>query len=91
MKRDIFIWDVHGCIAELELLLGEISFNKKRDRLFFTGDVVSKWPCSIEVLELIKWLKNRAAIVMWNHEHGFCLNLDYLCSKTDTAPIRWKN
>lgn len=85
--RNIFIGDVHWCIDELEHLLDEVSFKKAKDRVFFTGDVVGKWPCSMEVLKLIESLKDRANVVMWNHEHWFCRNLDNLCSETDTAPV----
>jgi len=86
-SRNIFIGDVHWCIEELEALIQEVWFNKKRDRLFFTGDVIGKGPESMEVLRFIESLKDRATSVMWNHEHGFCKNLKHLASKSDKAPI----
>lgn len=63
-----FIGDVHGCYDELMLLLGQIRFNRGRDRLVFVGDLVNRGGQSIEVLRFIHSLGSRAQMVLGNHD-----------------------
>lgn len=62
------IGDVHGCFAELQLLLSEFNFNSKQDILWFTGDLVNGGPQSIETLQFIMDLQERAICVLGNHD-----------------------
>lgn len=61
------IGDVHGCCDTLIKLLDCINF-KSSDILWFTGDLINKGPKSLNVLNFIKALGNRAVCVIGNHE-----------------------
>lgn len=63
-----FIGDVHGCYKSLQTILNQIHFNPNIDTLYFTGDLVSRGPNSLEVLRFIKSLKNSAYTVLGNHD-----------------------
>ncbi|KAL4913948.1 Metallo-dependent phosphatase-like protein [Aspergillus aurantiobrunneus] len=65
-RRLIFIGDVHGCKPELERLLDEVSFDKARDHLIFVGDLITKGPDSLGVLDLAR--DYSASCVRGNHE-----------------------
>lgn len=62
------IGDVHGCYNNLMNILEKISFNPKIDTLWFTGDLVSKGPNSLEVLRLIYTLNDSVHLVLGNHD-----------------------
>lgn len=68
MKRTIFIWDVHGCMSELEALLSVLEYKQKKDKLLFTWDLIHKWPESEEVVRFISSSKWKVYSIMWNHE-----------------------
>ncbi len=63
--RTLIVGDVHGCQAELEALLSEVSF-KGDDKLVFVGDLVARGPDSLGVLELARRLNAKS--VQGNHE-----------------------
>lgn len=60
--------DIHGCYEELRLLLDKSSFNPKKDYLWIAGDLVSRGPNSLQVLEYLYSLKHRVKIVLGNHD-----------------------
>ncbi len=62
------IGDLQGCYDELRALLKKIRFNPARDRLWFTGDLVSRGPLSLECLRYVKSLGRRAIVTLGNHD-----------------------
>ncbi|MEJ2115598.1 MAG: symmetrical bis(5'-nucleosyl)-tetraphosphatase [Gammaproteobacteria bacterium] len=62
------IGDVQGCFDELQELVKYISFNPKKDQLWFVGDLVNRGPKSLETLRWIKSLGNSAVTVLGNHD-----------------------
>lgn len=65
MPRTLFIGDVHSCADELSDLLDHAALASD-DRVFFTGDLLSRGPKPHQVLELFRKLGARAPI--GNHE-----------------------
>ena len=72
--RTFFIGDVHGCFDELIELTHRIGL-RDDDRLFFAGDIINKWPKSLEVVEWIRARPNTYS-VLGNHEY-FSLESKY--------------
>ena len=65
MARSIFIGDVHSCAAELAELLSAVAVTAE-DRVYFTGDLLTRGPDALGVLRLFRELGARASI--GNHE-----------------------
>jgi bis(5'-nucleosyl)-tetraphosphatase (symmetrical) len=62
------IGDVQGCFDEMERLLGAFHYERKRDVLWFVGDLVNRGPKSLEVLRFVRSLDDRAITVLGNHD-----------------------
>ncbi|HEY4104201.1 MAG TPA: metallophosphoesterase [Polyangiaceae bacterium] len=65
MARSIFIGDVHSCAAELAQLLSAVGVTDD-DHVYFTGDLLTRGPDALGVMNLFKSLRARSA--MGNHE-----------------------
>ena len=65
-RRLVFIGDIHGCAHELKKLLKRIDFDKRTDHLIAVGDIISKGPENVEVLD--KLIEIGASSVRGNHE-----------------------
>lgn len=65
--RTLFIGDVHGCYDELIELTEKIRLISE-DHLYFVGDLVNKWPKSLEVVQFVKNRPNTWS-VLGNHEY----------------------
>jgi serine/threonine protein phosphatase 1 len=84
--RLLCIGDVHGCAAELEVLLGAIA-PARADRLVFLGDYVDRGAESRATVELLLELREklpRAVFLRGNHEE---MMLAYLGFGGDGAEI----
>lgn len=62
------IGDLQGCYIELCDLLKTIKFNKKKDQLWFVGDLINRGPHSLDCLRFVKSLGKSAKVVLGNHE-----------------------
>ncbi|RJE25015.1 ser Thr protein phosphatase [Aspergillus sclerotialis] len=65
-RRLIFIGDVHGCKDELTELLEKTTFNPSNDHLIFTGDLITRGPDSLGVVDLAR--KHSASCVRGNND-----------------------
>ena len=85
------IGDIQGCYTELQQLLKQIDFDPRQDVLWSTGDLVNRGPNSLEVLRFFRYLKERAIVVLGNHDlHLLAVaygNLENLNPKDTLTPI----
>jgi predicted phosphodiesterase len=61
------IGDVHGCLKELKVLIGDLS-DRGVTEYIFVGDLVDKGPDSSGVLKYVRNLGDKATVVQGNHE-----------------------
>lgn len=64
--RLVIVGDVHGCFAELQRLLGNVSFDPAGDTLVLVGDLANKGPASAEVIRFAR--ESKALCVRGNHD-----------------------
>lgn len=62
------IGDIQGCYDEFRLLLSKVQFNPAKDRLWLAGDLVSRGPSSLEVLNYVYAHQDLVDIVLGNHD-----------------------
>lgn len=62
---------VNGCYQALQQLLGEISFDKDFDTLWFTGDLVKPGADALPVLRFVKDLGKGAVVVLGDQDIEF--------------------
>lgn len=60
--RTLIVGDVHGCKDELEELVDRFGFVYGKDRLFQTGDMISRGPDSLGALEFAQDLGMRSVL-----------------------------
>ena len=71
-KRLVFIGDVHGMHTELQALLRKLRYDASTDHLVFTGDVVTKGPDSLKVVEFAR--RANASCVRGNQDDRVLLH-----------------
>ena len=62
------IGDLQGCYEELQQLLTQIDFDKKKDVLWFCGDLVNRGSDSLNCLLYLHSIKDNCRIVLGNHD-----------------------
>ena len=71
-RRVLVVGDVHGCDAELGLLLSRLAYDPAADALVLAGDLVNKGPASAAVVRRVRALAAapdaRVYAVAGNHE-----------------------
>lgn len=80
--RIFAVGDVHGCLDELEELLGMLRLSAI-DRLVFLGDLINRGPASIEVVHYVRRLRNTRCL-LGNHE----LRLLRACRSGNTSGLK---
>lgn len=100
--RDFVIGDLHGCYSQFKHTLKEISFDKKKDRIFSVGDLIDRGSNNKQCIELLTkpWFHS----VMGNHEqmmieaqhnvsmfHSWCINGGGWNSSENISEKDWKN
>ncbi|CAL4042262.1 Bis(5'-nucleosyl)-tetraphosphatase [symmetrical] [Buchnera aphidicola (Tetraneura ulmi)] len=73
------VGDVHGCFEELQVLINISNFNREKDTIYFTGDLVARGSLSLQVLQYVYSLGKSAKIVLGNHDL-YLLSV-YFCKK----------
>lgn len=81
--RLIVVGDVHGMKSSLIKLLDTVKFDKENDHLILAGDMISKGPDSVGVLDLLIEMGESASAVRGNHEDRVLLAWDSLHSRVD--------
>ena len=68
-KKTLIIGDIHGCFHEFLALLKKVNYKKETHRLILLGDIISRGPFS---LKMLNWVKdNKIEMVRGNHEQAF--------------------
>ncbi len=62
------IGDLQGCYQALQRLLQHVGYNQHTDTLWFCGDLIARGPQSLECLQFVKNLGDKAITVLGNHE-----------------------
>ena len=83
LKRKVFVvGDIHGCFLEFLSLIERAYKEEEELRLILLGDLINRGPCSMEMLEWIRW--KGAEIVRGNHEQKF---IDEIKEDLPLSPI----
>lgn len=73
MRRRFVIGDVHGNLKGLLQVLIESGYDKRKDTLYFLGDVVDGWGDDFECIDVL--IAQGAICILGNHDQMFMENL----------------
>ena len=71
--RDFVVGDIHGMFSYLDILLEQVVFDPKQDRLFSVGDLIDRGPDS---RDLLQWLKQPWFHACRGNHEQFALDSD---------------
>ena len=84
------IGDIQGCYHELIELLKALKFDKNKDKLWFTGDIVNRGRSSLDALRFVRNLGDSAVTVLGNHDlHLIALAHGVKRHKKELAVLYW--
>jgi serine/threonine protein phosphatase 1 len=71
--RTLVVGDTHGCLEELQIMLGDANLNLSQDRLILLGDYIDRGPHSYDLLQFLKNLQHthgedKVVLLRGNHE-----------------------
>ena len=69
-KRTIFIWDVHWCFDEFEILIEKLKI-QENDIVYLVWDMINKWPKSWKMIKFLYKNQDQYKCILWNHEVYF--------------------
>lgn len=69
-KRTIFIWDIHWCFDEFELLIEKLQI-KEQDTVYIVWDMINKGPKSWKIIKYLYKNREQFQCIKWNHEIWF--------------------
>ena len=82
------VGDLQGCLAPLQQLLEQVSFDPARDRLWLVGDLINRGPDSLETLRFLYRMRDALTIVLGNHDLHFLATVWHRDFLKNTTPCR---
>ena len=62
------VGDVQGCFDDLRTKLDEVEFDTNKDKLWLTGDLISRGPKSLKTLRFLFSIRDSIVTVLGNHD-----------------------
>ncbi len=82
----LFIGDIHGCADAFRDLVAALGFQRGRDRLYLTGDILTRGPDPAGVWDLVR--ATGAEMVMGNHDRFLLRQLERVAAGAPLSAAR---